>query len=78
MYICNVITNKNYIYIMNTLHIAPYKYEVIAYDGNEYLGKHLSTSTTRYEAKKNMFEYLRNRGYRMNEVKIKTKALKTV
>lgn len=50
----------------NKLGLKPYKYEVSAYDEKEYLGKHLSTSATRYEAKKNMIEYLKCRGYRGN------------
>lgn len=62
---------------MNKLHIALFKYEVFAYDGKEYLGKHLSTSKTRYEAKRNMLDYLRSRGYRISsEVRISVKQLK--
>jgi hypothetical protein len=60
---------------MKNLKISAFKYEVIAYDNNEYLGKHLSTSATRYEAKKNMIDYLKCRGYRGN-ITVSVKSIK--
>lgn len=61
---------------MESLQIKPFKYNVSSFDGGKLLGSHASTSQTRYEAKKNMYNYLKHRGYRMLNVKITVKLIK--
>jgi hypothetical protein len=58
------------------LNIKPFKYKVKAYDGSFYLGEHLSTSTTRYEARKNMMQYIKDHGYNINEVTLTIKIIR--